>query len=66
MTDKPRSAPWRLKRYGGRRLYDPACARYVSADDVRRAFLDSVVVEVRDSGSGMDVTAEVLSGMTTQ
>lgn len=52
-----------VKRYGGgsRKLYDTEESRYVSLDEVAGWVREGQEVQVRDSGSGEDVTRQVLA-----
>lgn len=50
-----------LKRYGGRRLYEPSQARYVNAEQVREWHRRGVPVVVRDADTNEDVTGAVLA-----
>ncbi|TFG39933.1 MAG: hypothetical protein E4H44_01135 [Candidatus Aminicenantes bacterium] len=52
-----------VKRYGGgsRKLYDTEESRYVSLDEVAEWVREGQEVEVLDSGSGEDVTRQVLA-----
>lgn len=53
----------RVKRYGGgsRKLYDTEESRYVSLDEVAEWVREGQEVQVLDSGSGEDVTRQVLA-----
>jgi polyhydroxyalkanoate synthesis regulator protein len=50
-----------VKRYGGQRLYEPAQARYVTADQVQAWHRKGLSVVVRDASTGEDVTRVVLA-----
>ncbi len=50
-----------IKRYGGRRLYEPDGGRYVTADELRLSSLEGIRFVVRDAMTGEDVTSAVLT-----
>jgi len=52
--------PILIKRYGGRRLYNTATARYASLDDLGAMVLDGVRFTVRDAETGEDITRATL------
>lgn len=49
-------APRPIRRYGNRKLYDPAEGRYVTLEDLARMVAAGQEVEVRDQKSGEDLT----------
>ncbi len=52
-----------IKRYANRRLYDAACARYVSIEELSgRVERDEDFVVV-DAGTGEDITRSVLKAI---
>jgi polyhydroxyalkanoate synthesis regulator protein len=59
MTAK--AAPALIIRYGNKRLYDVAFARYVTIDDLFAWQAMSQPFVVRDAKTGEDVTALVLA-----
>lgn len=50
-----------IKRYGSRKLYDPAESRYVSLEDLSQWVRDGEDVKVIDNASSEDVTAQTLT-----
>jgi len=50
-----------IKRYARGRLYQPAEARYVSVQELRRWRRDKVSFVVRDAKTDVDVTRTVLT-----
>ena len=50
-----------IKKYTDRRLYDTAASRYVKLDDIARMIRDGAEVEVRDAGTGKDITSVILT-----
>ena len=54
-----------VKLYDNRRLYRPACGRYVTLDEVIALAHDGAEITVRDAQSGADMTAFVLSRSPT-
>lgn len=57
----PAAAPRLIKRYDNRKLYDAAARRYVAIEDIARLIAAGEDVEVRDQGSGEDITTVVLA-----
>jgi polyhydroxyalkanoate synthesis repressor PhaR len=55
------SRPRLIRRYGNRKLYEPAAARYVTIDDLGRWVAGGGDLEVRDQRSGDDITSQVLA-----
>ena len=53
--------PVTVKLYGNRRLYQPACGRYVTLDQLVALAEDGAAISVRDAHSGTDITDFVLS-----
>jgi polyhydroxyalkanoate synthesis regulator protein len=53
-------APVLVKRYGGRRLDDPAQARYVTAAELVAMARRGRPVVVRDARTGEDITGRIL------
>jgi polyhydroxyalkanoate synthesis repressor PhaR len=51
-----RKAPRTIKRYGNRKLYDPAARRYVTLQQLARLVADGEELAVVDQRSGEDVT----------
>ncbi len=54
--DKAASAPRAIRRYGNRKLYDPAARRYVTLPDLARIVAGGHEVEVVDQKTGEDLT----------
>ena len=50
-----------IRRYGSRKLYDTEESRYVSLDEVGELVRQGQEVEVVDTQSGDDVTAQTLA-----
>lgn len=53
--------PLKVKRYSNRKLYDTEAKRYITLNDIAAAIRQGRQVEVRDHGSGEDLTAQVLT-----
>jgi polyhydroxyalkanoate synthesis repressor PhaR len=53
---KPAAAPRTIKRYGNRKLYDPAARRYVTLQQLARLVARGEDVRVLDQQSGLDLT----------
>lgn len=49
-----------IKRYGNRKLYDPAARRYVTLGDLARLVADGGEIRVVDQKTGEDITTHVL------
>jgi polyhydroxyalkanoate synthesis repressor PhaR len=58
MTDA--GTPLTIKRYAGKRLYNPAAGAYLTLDDLARWIGDDADFTVTDAGTGEDVTGAVL------
>jgi polyhydroxyalkanoate synthesis repressor PhaR len=54
-------APRAIRRYGNRKLYDPAARRYVTLEDVARIVAGGHEVEVVDQRTGEDLTSLTLA-----
>ena len=54
--EKAGTAPRAIRRYGNRKLYDPAAGRYVTLEDVARIVAGGREVEVVDQQTGEDLT----------
>jgi polyhydroxyalkanoate synthesis repressor PhaR len=54
--DKAPAGPRAIRRYGNRKLYDPAARRYVTLEDVARIVAGGHEVEVVDQKTGEDLT----------
>jgi polyhydroxyalkanoate synthesis repressor PhaR len=54
--DKAAPAPRPIRRYGNRKLYDPAARRYVTLEDLARIVAGGREVEVVDQKTGEDLT----------
>lgn len=50
-----------IKKYSDRRLYDTGARRYVNLDEIARMVREGVDVEVRDAGTGKDLTRVILT-----
>jgi len=63
LVSRERSAPRprAIRRYGNRKLYDPADGRYVTLEDVARIVGDGGEVEVKDQKTGEDLTSLTLA-----
>jgi polyhydroxyalkanoate synthesis repressor PhaR len=53
---KPAAAPRTIRRYGNRKLYDPAARRYVTLQQLVRLVARGEDVHVLDQRSGLDLT----------
>jgi polyhydroxyalkanoate synthesis regulator protein len=53
--------PILIKRYAGSRLYDPAAARYVTLEQLRRWQAQGVSFTVIDAGTGADIRRVLLA-----
>jgi polyhydroxyalkanoate synthesis repressor PhaR len=53
--------PREIRRYGNRKLYDPALRRYVTLEDLARAVAEGHEIEVRDQKTGEDLTSLTLA-----
>ena len=53
-----------IKRYAGRRLYDPQAACYVAPDDIAASVRAGQSVTVVDARSGQDITRAVLADIS--
>jgi polyhydroxyalkanoate synthesis repressor PhaR len=51
-----KAAPAFVKRYGNRKLYDPAARRYVTLDDLRERVAAGADLRVEDRRTGEDLT----------
>jgi polyhydroxyalkanoate synthesis repressor PhaR len=58
--------PRLIKRYGSRKLYDPAGSHYVSLNEVTAWILAGESVRVIDNKSGEDVTVQVLTQVISE
>jgi polyhydroxyalkanoate synthesis repressor PhaR len=56
VTRKPAAVPRTIKRYGNRKLYDPAARRYVTLQQLARLVARGEDVRVLDQQSGLDLT----------
>ena len=54
--DKPATGPHPIRRYGNRKLYDPATRGYVTLEDLAQTVADGRDVEVVDQKTGEDLT----------
>jgi polyhydroxyalkanoate synthesis repressor PhaR len=54
--DKPGTGPRPIRRYGNRKLYDPATRRYVTLQDLAQTVAGGRDVEVIDQKTGEDLT----------
>ena len=54
-------APYLIKRYSNRKLYDSVRRRFTTLDEVAKLIEDGVKVLVRDHATGADRTDEVLA-----
>jgi polyhydroxyalkanoate synthesis repressor PhaR len=59
-SDAPQG-PREIRRYGNRKLYDPAVRRYVTLEDLARAVAEGQEIEVRDQKTGEDLTSLTLA-----
>jgi polyhydroxyalkanoate synthesis repressor PhaR len=59
-TDVP-PGPREIRRYGNRKLYDPAVRRYVTLEDLARTVAEGQEIEVRDQKTGEDLTSLTLA-----
>jgi polyhydroxyalkanoate synthesis repressor PhaR len=50
-----------IKKYSDRRLYDSAAKRYVNLEDIARMIRSGVDLEVREAGTGKDITRLILT-----
>jgi polyhydroxyalkanoate synthesis repressor PhaR len=57
----PDPGPRLIKRYDNRKLYDASRARYVTIEDIAALIASGEEVEVRDQGTGEDITTVVLA-----
>src|ERR1700751_4893830 len=55
-----------IKKYGNRRLYDPAGSRYVNLDDLAAHVRAGRDVQVVDAKTGQDLTRVVLTQIITE
>src|ERR1700739_2902843 len=55
-----------IKKYGNRRLYDPASSRYVNLDDLAEHIRAGREVQVVDAKSGQDLTRVILTQIITE
>jgi polyhydroxyalkanoate synthesis regulator protein len=53
--------PILIKRYAGSRLYDPAAARYVTLEQLRRCQAQGVSFTVIDARTGADIRRVLLA-----
>jgi polyhydroxyalkanoate synthesis repressor PhaR len=49
-----------IRRYGNRKLYDPANSKYVNTTDVLDMLVSGQKVEVLNNADGLDVTRAVI------
>jgi polyhydroxyalkanoate synthesis repressor PhaR len=56
----PSIRPVLIKRYAGRRLYQPAAGRYLTLDDLAVMVEDEEDFAVLEAGSGIDITPSIL------
>ena len=54
-----------IKKYPNRRLYDTELSRYITLADLRKLIMDGSNFEVRDAGSGEDLTRTILLQIIT-
>ena len=54
--DKAAPGPRPIRRYGNRKLYDPATRRYVTLEDLARLVADGHEIEVIEQKTGEDLT----------
>jgi polyhydroxyalkanoate synthesis repressor PhaR len=59
--DKPAGRPRPIRRYGNRKLYDPATRRYVTLEDLARMVAGGQEIEVVEQKSGDDLTSLTLA-----
>jgi polyhydroxyalkanoate synthesis repressor PhaR len=59
--EKAEEGPRSIRRYGNRKLYDPASRRYVTLEDLARIVADGREVEVVDQKTGEDLTSLTLA-----
>jgi polyhydroxyalkanoate synthesis repressor PhaR len=52
--------PLTIKRYAGKRLYDPAAGAYVTLDDLARRIEDDQDFVITEPATGEDITRSVL------
>jgi len=58
--------PRLIKRYGSRKLYDPAESRYVSLQEITSWILTGEEVKIVDNESGEDATVQVLTQVISE
>jgi polyhydroxyalkanoate synthesis repressor PhaR len=58
---KPAAGPRPIRRYGNRKLYDPATRRYVTLEDLARSVAGGQEVQVVDQKTGEDLTSLTLA-----
>jgi polyhydroxyalkanoate synthesis repressor PhaR len=58
--------PLIVKRYAGRRLYDPAAGAYLTLDDLARLVEDDENFVVTEAETGADVTQSVLKQIVVE
>lgn len=61
VPEDPAPAARAIRRYGNRKLYDPAARRYVTLDDVARIVAGGEEVQVLDQKTGEDLTTLTLA-----
>jgi polyhydroxyalkanoate synthesis repressor PhaR len=59
------SEPRVIKKYPNRRLYDTELSRYITLADLRKLIMDGSDFQVRDAGSGEDLTRTILLQIIT-
>lgn len=59
------SEPRVIKKYPNRRLYDTEVSRYITLADLRKLIMDGSEFEVRDAGTGEDITRTILLQIIT-
>jgi len=58
--EKAAPAPRLIRRYGNRKLYDPAARRYVTLEDLARMVAEGQDIHVLDQKTGEDLTSLTL------
>jgi polyhydroxyalkanoate synthesis repressor PhaR len=58
--DQAAPAPRVIRRYGNRKLYDPAARRYVTLEDLARMVAEGQEIHVLDQKTGEDLTSLTL------
>ena len=60
------SEPIIIKRYANHRLYHPAAGGYVTLEDLALMVEDEEKFEVREAGTGKDITGSILREIIIQ